>query len=74
MGQRRRNLIAVAQHERIEEIEADSGYADDDLPFPPGVGSGTTSMPSFSGPPNSLNCTTRMLLPCFYAGKVPLMA
>src|SRR6478609_5380705 len=36
MGQRRRDLIAIAQHKRIEEIEADSGYADDDLPLPPG--------------------------------------
>src|SRR6476660_647149 len=36
MGQRRRDLIAIAQHKRIEEIEADSGYADDDLPLLPG--------------------------------------
>jgi hypothetical protein len=33
MGERRRHLIAVAQLECVEAVEADRGNADDDLPL-----------------------------------------
>ena len=58
-GKRRGDLVFVAQHERIEEVEADRRHSDEHIAGPRARLRHLLEASAW-GPPNSLNCATRI--------------